>query len=329
MSSSNRRHRASLLAAAVLVSGCGSGLFDGTTADAGAGKAGDDEAADAAVGRCGDLDDCVVVTAVGDINPADLIGPDTDPGRTARSIHALAPDLFLGLGDFQYLQGTMPAILSAYDQNFGDLRAITQPTAGPFHDVASALDQLGYQDYWGRDGFAPYSFDAGAWHIVSLPSAALFFGLDASAIALWLEQDLAASDRPCTLAYWHEPYWSRATMNHPAPDGIATPATRPWLDTLYRHGAEVILNGHQHGYQRFTPMRPDGTADETGLREMVVGTGGAPLYPYTDTAPASVEVSDASTFGVLELFLGADGYRWQFVPNTPGGFTDSGAGACH
>lgn len=269
-----------------------------------------------------------VLAAVGDINPSGVSGATTNPGLTAQTIRNIAPTYFLGLGDFQYTQGTLAAILGGYDKNFGDLKARTLPTAGPTHDVASATDQLGYASYWGKDGFKGYSVDVGNWHIVQLPSAAYRYAVDPAGVLAWLKADLAASTKPCTLAFWHEPYWSRSTSTHPTgSNGILTSDEKPWLDALYAAGAELILNGHQHNYQRFAPMRPDGTPDPIGLREIVSGVGGIGFYTFDGVAP-NVEASNDNTYGVLKVTLGSSGYAWQFVPNTSG-FTDSGSGTCH
>jgi hypothetical protein len=269
-----------------------------------------------------------VLGAVGDINPSGVFGSTTNPGRTAQAIRSMNPTYFLGVGDFQYTTGTLSAILGGYDKNFGDLKPRTLPTAGPTHDVASASDQLGYQSYWGRDAFKPYSVNLGNWHIVSLPSAVYRYGVDTAGVLNWLKSDLAANTRPCTLAFWHEPYWSRSTSTHPSSSsGVQTSAVKPWVDALYQAGAELIINGHQHNYQRFAPMRPDGTSDPNGVREILSGAGGIGFYTFTGTAP-NVEASNDNTYGVLKLTLRSSGYDWQFVPNTTG-FTDSGSAACH
>lgn len=271
----------------------------------------------------------VVIAAVGDINPSGVAGATTNPGLTAQNIRNMAPTYFLGLGDFQYTQGTLSAILGGYDKNFGDLKAKTLPTAGPTHDVASASDQLGYKDYWGRDAFKAYSVDVGNWHIVSLPSAVHRYGVDTAGVLSWLENDLTANTKPCTLAFFHEPYWSRSTSTHStSSNGILTPAVKPWIDALYNHGAELILNGHQHNYQRFAKMRPDGTPAANGVREILSGAGGIGFYAFNGTAP-NVEASNDNTYGVLKVTLKSNGYDWQFVPNTAGGFTDSGSDVCH
>jgi len=272
----------------------------------------------------------IVIAAVGDINPSGVSGSTTNPGLTAQNIRNQSPAYFLALGDHQYTQGTLSAILGGYDKNFHDLFAITRPTPGPTHDIASATDQLGYKDYWKRDGFTPYSFDAGSWHIISMPSTALRYGVNVSGVLTWLQNDLASNTKPCVLAFWHEPYWSRSTSTHPTgSNGILTSAEKPWLDLLYQYRADLILNGHQHNYQRFAPMRPDGTLDQAGgLREIISGAGGIGFYSFNGSAP-NVEASNDNTYGILKVTLSQGGYSWRFVSNSAGGYTDSGQTACH
>lgn len=270
----------------------------------------------------------IVIAAIGDINPGGVYGATTNPGRTAQNIRNMSPQYILGLGDFQYTAGTLSAIQGAFDRNFGDLKAKILPTAGPTHDIASATDPLGYTAYWGRDPFKGYSMDVGNWHLVSLPSAVYRYGVDTAGVTAWLNADLAANTKPCTLAFWHEPYWSRSTSNHPATAaGVQTAAVKPWIDALYAHRADLVLAGHQHNYQRFAPMRPDGTADSNGLRTFVVGSGGIGFYTFNNTPP-NVDASNDNTYGVLKLTLKAGGYDFEFVPNTSG-FVDSGSGVCH
>jgi hypothetical protein len=102
----------------------------------------------------------------------------------------------------------------------------------------------------------------------------------------------------------------------------------PVFALLYQHGAEIVLSGHDHDYERFAPTDPNGAPAANGLRQWVVGTGGAPLYSFASPLPAS-EVRDATTHGVLRLDLAPGGYDWQYIPTTTGGFADSGSGTCH
>ena len=138
----------------------------------------------------------------------------------------------------------------------------------------------------------------------------------------WLKEDLAANPTQCVLAYWHQPRWSSGT-HHGSDDDYQT----LW-QILYEAGAELVLNGHEHNYERFAEMDANGAAVSPGLREIVVGTGGRDLYEFGSALPAS-EVRNETTFGVLKVTLRPDGYDWEFIPVAGGTFTDSGSGICH
>ncbi|HEY6103852.1 MAG TPA: alkaline phosphatase, partial [bacterium] len=136
--------------------------------------------------------------------------------------------------------------------------------------------------------------------------------------------DLAASAKPCILAYWHKPRFSSGT-NHGS-----LIAAQPLWQALYDYHADVVLGGHEHNYERFAPQTPAGAADPAdGIREFVVGTGGGTLYDDQGTPLPNSEVFNGTTFGVLKLTLAAGTYTWEFVPVTGQSFTDSGGGTCH
>ena len=137
----------------------------------------------------------------------------------------------------------------------------------------------------------------------------------------WLKADLAAHAGQCILAYWHEPRFSSGSEH-----GSNTSFDAFWRD-LYAAGADVVLNGHEHDYERFAPQSPTGAVDPKGIRQFVVGTGGAGLYQFATTLPNS-EVRNSDTFGVMKLTLHATGYDWRFVPVAGSSFTDTGSGSC-
>ena len=138
----------------------------------------------------------------------------------------------------------------------------------------------------------------------------------------WLKTDLASNPTQCVLAYWHRPRWSSGT-NHGSNDDY-----QMLWQLLYEADAELVLNGHEHLYERFAEMNADGAVVSPGLREIVIGTGGRDLYEFGRALPAS-EVRDNSTYGVLKLTLRADGYDWEFVPIAGSVFSDSGSANCH
>ena len=140
----------------------------------------------------------------------------------------------------------------------------------------------------------------------------------------WLRNDLANHQARCTLAYFHHPLY--ATGNN-----TGTPQVEPFWRILYNRGADVILSGHAHRYERYAPITPEGVRDpESGIRQFVVGTGGnsGGGEIYYDQAPG-VQVVKLGTPGVLKLNLGAGSYQWKFVPVAGKTFTDSGTDECH
>jgi Cellulase (glycosyl hydrolase family 5) len=238
---------------------------------------------------------------------------------------AARPDAILGIGDFQY--ETIGAIENGFDLVFGPkprgLWRKIRPTAGPTHDVRGCSDPA-YSRYWGRDPMKGYSFDLRGWHIISLPSAAHRYGCDTAGVRAWLERDLEANRKRCTLAFWQDPYWTRPTAVHGRELRLA-----PWVRTLYQHDADLILQASNHDYQRFAPQNLRDKRDSArGLRAFVVGTGGIGHYEFTGAAP-NVEASDATTYGALRLTLHPHGYDWRFEPAGGGSFSDAGSGTCH
>ena len=105
---------------------------------------------------------------------------------------------------------------------------------------------------------------------------------------------------------------------------------KPLWEILYHAGADIVINGHDHDYERFAPQDPSGKADaEHGIREFVVGSGGKNSHRIFAAPVPNSETRNADTFGVLQLTLHPKGYDWQFVPQEGKNFTDSGSGTCH
>ena len=240
--------------------------------------------------------------------------------ETAKLLDGISGTVFT-LGDNVYPDGAPAEFTDCYGPTWGRHKDRTRPAPGN-HDYHTS-GAAGYFNYFGAAAGDPskgyYSFNLGAWHIISLNSE-VGYG-SGSAQEQWLKADLAANKSVCTLAYWHHPRFS--TGQH----GDSTRSQGFW-QALYDNGADVILNGHDHTYQRFAPQNPGGQADPTrGIREFVVGTGGAGLYPFPTNKP-TLEVRNNTTFGVLKLTLHATSYDWQFVPIAGQTFTDSGTGNC-
>lgn len=257
-----------------------------------------------------------VFVGAGDIAACGVAGA----AATARLLDQIDGTVFT-LGDNAYQSGTAEEFRDCYDSTWGRHKARTRPSPGN-HDYVTP-GAAGYYDYFGeragpeRRGY--YSFDLGAWHIISLNSE-IDAGPD-SAQAQWLATDLAKHPTTCTLAYWHKPIFSSGSVHG------NNPHMRPIWDILARAGADVVLNGHDHTYERFAPQTGDAVADPQGIREFVVGVGGAELYGLGEIQPNSA-VRGIRIFGVLKLKLHATSYDWEFVPAEAGAFSDAGSAGC-
>ena len=288
--------------------------------------------------------DAPVVAAAGDI-ACDPVSPSFNEGRgTARFCHERATSdrlvnaglkAVLAIGDLQYFCGAAAAFMYSYDRSWGRVKTITHPALGNHEYQLSggegcAPGAQGYFGYWGSAaGPNPggyYSFDVGSWHLVSLNSNCNQIGGCGmgSPEERWLRADLASHPRLCTLAYWHHPPFTSRVA-----EGGQPQQTTALLQDLSHAGAELLLTGHQHNYERFAPQTPQGALDDVrGIREFVVGTGGENLLPFGTPAPNS-EVRNSETFGLLELILRPASYSWQFIPEAGGTFTDGGSTDCH
>lgn len=230
---------------------------------------------------------------------------------------------FLALGDLQYDSGDATDFSASYEQSYGRLKRITFPAAGN-HEYGTP-GATGYFDYFGsRAGPRAkgwYSADlAPGWHLVVLNSNCDEVGCAVgSEQETWLRMDLSQSRAPCTIVIWHHPRFSSGTTHGDAPDTSALWAT---LDAA---GADLVLEGHEHNYERFEPRHADGSLGG-GLVSFVVGTGGKSLYPFGPPEPGSA-VRIANQFGYLSLVLTDRRYTWGFV-GEDGVSSDRGSGVC-
>jgi Big-like domain-containing protein/calcineurin-like phosphoesterase family protein len=247
---------------------------------------------------------------------------DGDEG-TAKLLDGIPGTVFTA-GDNAYSDGSALNFTNCYQPSWGKFKDRTRPSPGN-HDYHTS-NGSDYYAYYGANagpaGRGYYSYDLGTWHIVSLNSNVSMSA--ESAQEQWLRADLAASTARCTLAYWHHPRFSSGTKH-----GSFAAAQSIW-QALYDARADVVVSGHEHNYERFAPQDADGTADPTlGLREFVVGTGGASHYDDEGTPKPNSEVFNGTTWGVLRLTLEPASYRWEFVPVAGEAFHDSGTGQCH
>jgi acid phosphatase type 7 len=236
--------------------------------------------------------------------------------QTAQLLDAISGTVFTA-GDNAYVDGTYTEYLNCYDPNWGRHKSRTKPSPGN-HDYLTS-GAAGYFQYFNNIP-SYYAYDLGAWRIYSLNSEISVSAT--SAQATWLQNDLAANPRQCVMAYWHKPRWASGS-NHGDNSGMQT----IW-QILYNAGAELVVNGHEHHYERFTEMNASGAAVSPGLREIIAGTGGASLYPFGSPKSAS-QVRNNTAYGVLKLTLHSSRYDWQFVPAGTATFTDSGSTNCH
>jgi hypothetical protein len=224
------------------------------------------------------------------------------------------------LGDEQYESGASAEFTGGYDRSWGPLKYKTDPTPGNHEYLTpSATGYFGYHlAAAGDPAKGYYSYSLGTWHIVVL-NGEIANGAG-STQELWFRNDLATHPSACTLAVWHEPYFSSTAR---------TLGRQALFQDAYNGGVDVVLNGHQHNYERFAPQNPSGVADPAkGVRQFVIGTGGRSLWGFNTVLPTS-EVRNGTTFGVLKLTLHAGSYDWRFVPIAGSTFVDSGTGTCH
>ena len=231
------------------------------------------------------------------------------------------PGTVFTTGDNALTSGSDADYKNCYDPSWGRHKARTRPAVGS-KDYGTT-NALGYFHYFGAAGGDSakyyYSYDLNDWHIVVLNTKASISAT--SAQVKWLKADLLASPKQCTVAIFNRPYYS-------SPSGTYT-SLKPVWDVLYSFGVELAVNGYNRDYERFAPQDANGQRDDArGVREIIVGTGGAQTASFSSIA-ANSEVRDTKTFGVLKLTLDAGTYGWEFIPVPGKTFTDAGTGTCH
>ena len=253
-----------------------------------------------------------VLVGAGDISTC----ANQNDEATAKLLDDIPGTVFV-LGDNVYIDGTYQEFTDCYHPTWGRHKGRTRPVPGN-HEYFTA-GATGYFQYF--DDIPPYyAYDLGDWRIYALNSE-----IDVSLTSpqvKWLINDLAAHPGLCVLAYWHQPLWSSRYE-----DGSDAVYATLWK-TLHEAGAELVINGHIHNYERFTEMNAEGLRSSPGLREIVVGTGGVNHDGYVTNLSTS-EVRNATTYGVLRLLLRPTSYSWQFIPVIGETFTDSGMTDCH
>ncbi len=261
----------------------------------------------------------LVVAVLGDGS-----GGERNETQVVNLVSSWTPDLVLYLGDV-YEQGSTAEFYNYYGANskfFGRFRTITDPTVGNHEYLLGNADP--YFSFWNNVP-SSYSFNTAGWHIISLNSEAQYVStFPGSPQYQWLSQDLAANTAGCTLAFWHEPLFNIGS------EGDAT-QTQPFWDLLAQYQADIVLNGHDHDYQRWTALNASGQPDPNGIVEFVVGTGGHAIQTFVTSDARMVKGYDATTtplpYGALRLDLSPTQATYQFV-DTTGAVLDGGTINC-
>jgi hypothetical protein len=245
-----------------------------------------------------------------------------EPGAeaTARVLDGVKGTVFTA-GDNAYMRGTLEDYRNCYEPTWGRHRARTRPVPGN-HEYETP-GGTGYFEYFGATagswGLGYYAYSVGSWQVLALNSE-IPIGT-ASPQLEWVRQQLTFEPHRCTAVYWHRPLFSSG------PNGPNRDMLELWR-LLYSLDVDIVLNGHDHMYERFAPQTPEGRPDpERGIRQFTVGTGGAQTYAISGST-ANSEAA-ASVWGVTAFTLQDDRYRWEFMPAEGVAFRDSGSGLCH
>lgn len=260
------------------------------------------------------------------VGAGDIASCTSDGDEATASLLDATDGIVFTLGDHAYEAGTPIEFAACYEPSWGRHKSRTRPSPGN-HDYLTP-NASGYFGYFGAAAGDPdqgyYSYDLGSWHIIVLNSNCSDVGGcgPGSPQERWLRADLAAHPAACALAYWHHPRFSSGAQGNEAD-------VKAFWQALYEHDAEIVLAGHDHRYERFAPQKPNGEPDPVGgLRQFVVGTGGASQHRFDGPPIANSEARNDDTFGVLKLTLYPTGYEWRFIPVAGRTFTDSGRGRC-
>ena len=266
-----------------------------------------------------------VLIGAGDISVCGQKGDE----RTARLIERLLIQFpqaqVFTTGDNVQIMGEIYEYTHCFHSTWGRFQERIHPSPGNHDWYFNQGDA--YFDYFGaaagERGVGYYSYNLGDWHIVSLNSNCEVqdCGPD-SPQAQWLRADLEQASQACALLYWHHPLWTSGTVP-------VSEAGKAFWQIASEAGADIVVNGHDHHYERFAPLDASGNEDPAlGTRVFIAGTGGAWLFDLADPLPIT-EARDNSTLGVMVFLLYPTWYEWYFVPAAGGQFSDSGSGICH
>ena len=278
--------------------------------------------------RLNPVEGAVTLVGAGDIA---VCGSNTSDTRTAQHVQSIlladTTAIAFTLGDNVYPDGSSSWYGACYEPTWGAFKSRTRPVPGN-HDYYNNPNGEGYFEYFGANagpvGRGWYRYDAGSWRVYALSSECVRGSRCYVRQYRWLRVDLVNNPHQCVIAMWHRPRFSSGEEH-----GSST-RMAPVFKLLYDHGAEIVLSGHDHNYERFIPIAADGgIAPNTGIRQWVVGTGGTSLRPFDEPALPATATRDATAHGVLRLDLYEGGYDWQLLTTSNNPYTDTGSGTCH
>lgn len=276
-----------------------------------------------------EADTPITIAAVGDIAcpPEKAVTEDKcQMQAVARAVSAIKPVGVLLLGDLQYTEGELENFNAVFDKLWdkslklypvpGNHEYITQGAAGYFEY---------FKDFRGEDNNGYYAFDIGKWRVYALNSNCEYVGGcgEGSPQATWLEQDLALHKNRCVAAMWHHPTFTSG----PHDDEDSVERGKYFWQLLDKYHADVILNGHDHLYERLARQHADTSVDNrTGIRQFTAGAGGYSKYAFKNVLK-NQEYGNDKLFGFLRLDLYDNKYSWQYI-DTTGNILDSGTNTC-
>lgn len=305
-----RRTLPLLVAGALLLAGCGAASTSTTTGRT------------PSRAQLAAAETSATVVAVGDIAcppGARRTAATCRQGATYRLAAGLAPDHVIALGDEQYQKGSYYGFTHAYARSWGQLKKMTWPVPGNHEYYTSgARGYYRYFRYRTPAGPGYYRRALNGWQLYFLNSNCRL--VDCATERSWMESQMTANPAVCSAIVFHHPRFSSGGEHG------SSRAMKPFWDVAYRHGVDIALSGHDHDYERFAPMSPDGALDPNGIRQFVSGTGGRSLYPRGATVPGS-EAFLNTAFGVLQLTLRSNTYSWEFH-DTANAVRDSGTANC-
>ena len=263
-----------------------------------------------------------VLVGVGDIADCGSAGDEATAGLIRAVLDARPEARVVALGDNAYPAGSLEQYRRCYLPSWGSFLSRTLAVPGN-HDWLTP-DAAGFRATFGLPAEGPLhrGLDFGGWRLLLLDTDCEHADacMAGSAQLTWLAGELALNRGRCTLVLGHHPRFSSGPHGSPA-------HLQPLWEVLVAGGADLILQGHDHLYERFAPLDAQGRPNAGGPRAITAGTGGRSAYPLAATPALGSELRHSGQAGVLVLGLEAAGYTFRFV-TVDGRVVDSGRGEC-